>query len=224
MKNINGFVSSQLDDHFPNMGTKILSGANQPADEASDFYHDGYHWAGLSKAEMVSHYSGLKALGVQQKEYYIVKFRPYKNNATKDVEFMANSLSGWLATSVSWPVLQVDTETKKAGNYSYSHITGRQFPEITMNFIETQKHLVLQSLAQLRNLTFNKDGTFKPPAEYAFWAEMTLYNRVDGVAQSGTKVTALCCLSAATLDMDASDHGALIVPLTFTRLRPFMRP
>lgn len=227
MKDLKSLISGQLDNHFPNMGTKILDGASSLAGALNfgpldGFYHEGYHWAGLSKAEMVSNYHGLNALGVQQKEYYIIRFSPYRNNGVKDIPLVKESLSGWLATSVSWPILQVDTEVKKAGNYSYSHVTGRQFPEITINMIETKSNTVLHSMVMLRNLMFNKDGTFSPPAKYAMWIEMFLYNREKGVANRTSRASALCYPTVASIDVDAADHGALILPITFARTRPFM--
>lgn len=219
MRDIKSFVAGKADDYFPNMGTKNLLMDNAPLES---FYADGYHWAGLKKSEILSHYKNLKALGVQQKEYYIVRFKAYKNNSLKDMPLIANPLSGWLATSVSWPILQVDSDTKRVGNYSYSHVTGRQMPDLTINMIETTDNLVLESIVLMRNAMFNKDGTFKAPSEYAVWAEMCLFNRTNGMANFQSRASALVYPSAAAIDVDASDKGALILPITFSRTRPFM--
>ncbi|WP_121523493.1 hypothetical protein [Acinetobacter chengduensis] len=211
----------EIENYFPNMGTKKFADAldNAPLE---DFYHEGYHWAGLKKSEIASHYRNLHALGVQQKEYYLVKFSAYQNNATKEIPLIANKLSGWLATSVNWPLLQVDTDAKKAGNYSFNTVTGRQFPEMTLNMIETKDNLVLQSHSMLKNLMFNRDGTFNPPAKYLMWVEFTLFNREKGIARPSTKDSMLCYPSSLSLDVDSTDRGALILPITFARARPFM--
>lgn len=227
-----GKAASYIDAQFPSLGIagKILGDGYSKIGQVADalmpdsgfMTPEGYHWAGLSKAEITAHYRNLHALGVQQKEYYIIRFKPFRNSVLKNIPLIENDLSGWLATDVSWPVLQVDSESKKIGNYNLNYATGRQAPDINITMIETTESLVLQSIMQMRNAMFRQDGTFGLPSEYSLWVEMYLYGRNQGIAYPKTACRSLCYISQATLEASASDPGALTIPLSFTPSRPFM--
>lgn len=228
-----GKAASFIDHQFPGLGVKakVLGNAAAAVGQVANVLTgndpgfttpEGYHWAGLSKAEIRAHYQNLHALGVQQKEYYLIRFKPYKNNLLKDIPLIENELSGWLATDVSWPLLQVDSESKKVGNYSLNYASGRQAPEVTITMVETKDNLVLRSLLLMRNAMFPVDGTFNLPSEYCVWIEMYLYGRDQGLAYPKSMTRVLAYVSQSTLDMSATDGGALTLPLTFTPSRPFM--
>ena len=220
-----GKTASYLDAQFPSWGIaeKILGVKDNLMPNGGGFITpEGHHWAGLSKAEINAHYKNLHALGVQQKEYYIVRFKPFRNGILRNIPLIDNELSGWLATDVSWPVLQVKKKKKKAGNYNLNYATGRQAPEINITMIETSSALVMQSIMQMRNVMFPQDGTFGLPSDYSLWVEMYLYGRENGIAYPKTACRSLCYISQATLETSASDGGGLTVPLTFTTSRPFM--
>lgn len=208
---------------FPSMGVSADAQDLQDAAPLGETVIEGYHWAGLSKAEIMSHYRNLHALGVQQKEYYLIRFRPYNNNALKGLPLFENYLSGWLATEISLPILQLDTDTKKVGSYSMNHVTGRQAPELTITMIETKDNMVLESIRQIQSVICKKDGTFGLPSQYSLWIDAWLYGRDKGVATPKSMARYLCYPSQLNLDTSASDSGALTLPITFTQSRPFMR-
>lgn len=226
-----GKAASFIDHQFPGMGVKakVLGEKLQSVAGVNDLLMDGFttpegfHYAGMTKAEISGHYKNLHALGVQQKEYYIVRFKPYRNNAVKDIPFIENELSGWLATDVSWPMISNETETKRVGCFTMSYTTGRAPTEFTITMIETAENLVLRTLMLTRNAMFNSDGTFNLPSEYCFWVEVYLYGRHEGMAYPKSGLRTLCFISQASLDMSASDGGALTVPITFTTARHFMK-
>ncbi len=215
-------VTRLKDSHLPNMGVKTF-----PLEDEKEITRktivDGYHWAGLTKAEIMGHYRNLHALGVQQKQYYIVRFKAYRDNALKGIPLIENELSGWLATEVTIPILQVETETKRVGNYSLNHVTGRQAPELTITMIETKDNLVLESIRQIQNIMCRKDGTFGLPSQYSLWIEAALYGRDQGNAYPKSISRYLCYPSQLNLDVSASDSGALTLPISFTQARPFMQ-
>lgn len=220
-------ATSLVDSHFPNMGTTgNIAGTAQAVQGAvptGEAIIEGYHWAGLSKAEIMGHYKNLHALGIQHKEYYLLRFRPYKNNVLRSLPLIENDLSGWLATEISLPILQLDTDTKRVGSYSMNHVTGRQAPELTITMIETADNMVLESIRQIQNVICKKDGTFGLPSQYSFWLEAWLYGRKNGLAHPKSMARYLCYPSQLNLDTSASDSGALTLPITFTQSRPFMQ-
>jgi hypothetical protein len=215
-------VTHLKDSHLPNMGAKTYPLEPEKGEITRKTIVEGYHWAGLTKAEIVGHYRNLHALGVQQKQYYIVKFKAYKNNALSSIPLIENELSGWLATEVTLPILQVENDTKRVGNYSFNHVTGRQAPEITITMIETKDNLVLESIRQIQNVMCNKDGTFGLPSQYSLWIEVYLYGRDQGIAYPKSVSRYLCYPSQLNIDTGAADSGALTLPITFTQSRPFM--
>lgn len=215
-------VTHLKDSHLPNIGAKTYPLEPEKGEITRQTIVEGYHWAGLTKAEILGHYCNLHALGVQQKQYYIVKFKAYKNNALSSIPLIENELSGWLATEVSLPILQVESDTKRVGNYSFNHVTGRQAPEITITMIETKDNLVLESIRQIQNVMCNKDGTFGLPSQYSLWIEAYLYGRDQGIAYPKSVSRYLCYPSQLNIDTGAADSGALTLPITFTQSRPFM--
>lgn len=228
-----GKAASYIDAKFPSLGIagKVLGDTVSKAgnvvnslmpDNTGFTTAEGYHWAGLSKAEINAHYRNLHALGVQQKEYYIIRFKPYRNSVLRNIPIIENELSGWLATEVDWPLLNVESDSKKIGNYNLNYATGRQAPEINITMIETKDCLVMQSILQMRNTIFPQDGTFGLPSEYSLWVEMYLYGREQGIAYPKSATRALCYISQASLNTSASEGGALTIPLSFTPSRPFM--
>lgn len=227
-----GQASSFVDHQFPGLGAKakVLGQAAATVGQVSSALSDGfmtaegYHWAGLSQREINAHYRNLHALGIQHKEYYILRFKPYLNNKIKNMPLIENELSGWLATEVSWPMLQVDTESKKIGSHSLNYVTGRQAPDLTISMIETEDNLVIKSMLAMRNAMCKVDGTFGLPSEHSFWIEMYLYGRKGGLAYPKSLARSLCYITQANLEMSSTDGGALVLPLTFTQARPFMRP
>lgn len=216
-------VTRLKDSHLPNMGAKTYPLEPEKGEITRQTIVEGYHWAGLTKAEIMGYYRNLHALGVQQKQYYIIRFKPYRDNALKGIPIIENELSGWLATEVTLPILQVETDTKKVGNYSFNHVTGRQAPELTITMIETEDNLVLESIRQIQNIMCRKDGTFGLPSQYSLWIEASLYGRDQGIAYPKSISRYLCYPSQLNLDVSASDSGALTLPISFTQARPFMR-
>lgn len=216
-------VTHLVDSHFPNMGTKSRSlSTDQSKEVTQSTIIEGYHWAGLTKSEIVGHYRNLHALGVQHKEYYIIRFKAYKDNDLKSIPLIENELSGWLATEISLPILHLDTDSKRIGNYSLNYVTGRQAPELTITMIETKDNLVLESIRQIQNVICPKDGTFGLPSQYSLWIEAYLYGRDQGIAYPKSVSRYLCYPSQLNLDTSANDSGALTLPITFTQSRPFM--
>jgi hypothetical protein len=228
--NLNALAS--IGDELPNMGKKISSIASTAKSITSTakalssgdagFEYGGYHWAGMQKSELVSHYKSLKALGIQHKEYYVVRFRPYRENKTKDIDLLSNVLSGWLATSVNLQLLQAETDSKKAGAFMLNFLTGKQATPITINMIETEGNLVTNSITKLASLMFKPDGTYGLPADYSFWVEVMLYSRANGRANYESGFKSLVYPTDVALDLDSADHSALTIPITLTPSRTFM--
>lgn len=218
--------------NFPEVSTSIESIASKSMQAAANFgvpmlngmdgINYGYDWAGLAKEQISAHYKDLAALGVQRKQHYVVKFTPYKNNLTRYLPIMDSELIGWLATDVSVPLLQLETESKKVGNHTINYVTGRSASEFTIGMIETKNLHVIRSLDGLENIVCRRDGTQYPPAAYAMWVDIILYDRDHGVNDPKVSKRILCYPSQANLDLNAAEDGALVIPITLTPCRGFM--
>lgn len=181
-----------------------------------------HYWAGKTSNEVLAHYKNLKSLGIQDKSFYLLNFSPYERNQTASIELINSKSLPYLATEVSFPILQADIESKKIGHFNSNYIAGQQTSEITLTMIETQKNSILRSITALKALTFNNDGTYNLASEYAFWVEIWLYSRARGAQYPTFKEKYLCAVTQATLDMESSSRDALTIPITLTQLRPFM--
>lgn len=209
-----GFLSEQ----FPSMGVVMDMMGPPEKPEGSP-----YSWSGLLQQDALLHYKDLKKLGIQHKNLYAVRFHPYKNNATKEIALIAQENLTWLATDMSVPLVQLDSDTKKMGHHTVSHITGSQSPEITLTFIESENNDIMNSIRQLRNLTCRRDGTQALPSEYVFWLDVWMFGRKQGREYIKSASRCLVYISQATLDMAAAESDALLVPVTFTQSRQFMQ-
>ncbi|ENV88226.1 hypothetical protein ACE5JW_11765 [Acinetobacter radioresistens] len=207
-----GFIS----DRLPNMGGLDLgttATGNGPVN---------LNWGGMPRDRFVGLYRDLYKLGIQHKSFYLVQFSAYRNNATRNLELVTNNLMPWLATELSVPLLQFDTDSKRMGHYNANHITGSQSPEITLTMIETKNNYVAHSLMQYAQLVCHVDGSYGLPAEYVMWMDLWLYNRDKGLAAPSFKSRYLVKATQASLELAASEGSALTIPITFSQARPFM--
>lgn len=211
---MNGFMT----DEFPSMGIGVGSlESGLPPEE-------GYHWAGMTQQRIYNLYGDLKSVGVQLKNLYIVRFMPIdKDNFANSVPLLQMDQASWLATDVSAPIIQLDTDSKKAGHFTINHVTGSQSPEITLTFIETANGDVRNSLKALRKFMCKQDGTMALPSEYCFNLDVWTYGRKDGWKKPTHSERFIVFISQANLELAAADSEALLVPITFTQHRRFMK-
>lgn len=210
-------ATSFFDDQFPNMG--VIPGVNRINNELEQ---QPFNWAGMLSKDALSRYKNLHKLGIQHKNFYGIRFYPYKDNLTKNVPLIEQESLTWLATDTNVPLIQLDTESKRVGHFTTNHVTGSQSPESTITFIETANNDITNSIKMLRNLVCRRDGTQALPAEYCFWLDVWTFNRKEGrdSAKSGTR--SLVFISQANLETAAAESDALLIPITFTQARPFM--
>jgi hypothetical protein len=181
-----------------------------------------YGWMGMSQQEGLSKYQELRKSGIQHKNLYFVRLIPYKDNMTKTLPLLDNPNMVWLATEISAPIIQLDTESKKAGHHTMNHVTGSQSPEVTVTFIENDENDLMNSLKKMRRFICKNDGTQALPSEYCFWLDFWLYGRKEGLAAPKSAERFLVFISQANLELAASESDALLIPVTFTQSRRFM--
>lgn len=206
-----------LGEQFPSMGVALDELEPKVKPEGSP-----YGWAGLLQQEALLKYRDLNKLGIQHKNLYAIRFHPYKDNATKNIALISQENLTWLATDLSIPLLQLDSDTKKVGHHSISHVTGSQSPELTLTFIESSNNDVMNSIRQLRNMMCRRDGTQALPSEYVFWIDICPFGRKQGREYMKSASRCLVYVSQATLDMAAAESDALLIPVTLTQARQFM--
>lgn len=88
--------------------------------------------------------------------------------------------------------------------------------------IETQDLHIIKSLDAFEDIACRPDGTQYPPAAYAIWVDIILYDRRTGLSKPKVSKRLLCYPSQASMDLNAAEDGAMIVPITFTPCRAFM--
>lgn len=211
-------VNSFLADQFPNMGATPGAGIAERRVEGQP-----YGWAGMTQQQALGKYNDLKALGIQHKSFYVVRFMPSNNTFAKNVPLLEMDNATWLATEVSAPIIQLDTESKKVGHYTINHVTGSQSPEITITFIETAENDVLNSLKAMRRFICKADGTQALPGEYCFFLDIWLYSRKEGWTKPKGGERFKVFISQANLELSSAESDALLIPITFTQSRRFMK-
>jgi len=210
-------ATSFLADQFPGLGMV----SDIPSLKPKPVNHP-YGWLGMGQEEGLLKYKELKSLGIQHKNLYYVRLLPYKDNMTKTLPLLDEPNMVWLATELSAPIIQLDTESKKVGHHTMNHVTGSQSPEVTLTFIESDENHIMRSLKQMRRFICKNDGTQALPSEYCFWLDFWLYGRKEGLAEPKSAERFLVFISQANLDLAASESDALLIPITFTQSRRFM--
>lgn len=206
-----------LSDHFPGLGMAGEILAPKPKLD-----NHPYGWLGMGQQDGLLKYKELRSLGIQHKNLYYVRLLPYKDNMTKTLPLLEEPNMVWLATELSTSVIQLDTESKRAGHHTLNYVSGSQAPEITLSFIETDENHVMRSLKEMRRFICNLDGTQTLPSEYCFWLDFWLYGRKEGYMERKSAERALVFISQANLELSASESDALVIPITFTQSRRFI--
>ncbi|WP_151765802.1 hypothetical protein [Acinetobacter colistiniresistens] len=178
---------------------------------------------GLTASEALSYFKSTYDLGTQNKAYYLVSLTPYENNATAKLPLLANNLAGILANDVDIPVNGANFEQKKVGGMMISVFTDMQFPQFTVNLLETRKNDVLNSLRQYRELVVNRDGTVNEPAKYAMIFSFAFFDSSLGRDIQWYQDKFLVAMSLESLQgASAKDPTPSEIPVVFSVLDPYL--
>lgn len=155
---------------------------------------------------------------------YFMEFSPYKNSNVKSLPMLKDSLTGYLCTEASIPVLNLTFEQVQLGMFQASRLTGSTVPEIQLTLLETADGRIINSMLQWLGMMVNKDGTVNPPATYAMRLKSGMFSKDFGLDVKPIQLGFLICPSVSNLDslnaMAVSE--VLTVPVTFQVLRTFM--
>lgn len=178
---------------------------------------------GYTASDALSYFKAMYDLGTQNKAYYIVSLTPYENNATGKLPIIANNIAGVLATDIDIPVNGATFEQKKVGGMNISVFTDMQFPQFTVNFVETRKNDVLNSLRSYRELIVNKNGTVNEPAKYAMLLSFAFFDSSLGRDVIWYQDKFLVSMSMETLQgPSAKDPTPSELPVIFNVLDPYL--
>lgn len=178
---------------------------------------------GYTASEALSYFKSMYDLGTQNKAYYIITFTPYENNATAQLPMIANNIAGVLATDFDIPVNGANFEQKRVGGMSISVFSDMQFSQFTINFIETRKNDMLNSIRKYRNLIVNPNGTTNEPAKYAMIMSVGLFDSSLGREVTWYNDKFLVAMAMETLQgLSAKDPTPLELPIIFNVLDPYL--
>lgn len=178
---------------------------------------------GYTADEALSYFQSMYSLGTQIKAYYIVSLKPFENNATSTLPMISKGVAGTLAVDVDIPVNGATFEQKKVGGMFISVFNDMQFPQFTINFLETRQNDILNSLKMYRNMIVNKNGTTNEPAKYAMILSYAFFDISHGRDIVWYKDSFLVAMSMETLQgPSAKDPSPLELPVVFNVLDPYM--
>ncbi|OTG87873.1 hypothetical protein [Acinetobacter sp. ANC 3813] len=181
-------------------------------------------WFGHSGDEAQAILKQVYALGQLLAANYFIKFKPYRNNNLSSLPMMQDSLTGYLCTEATIPLLNLNFEQAQVGMFQTSRLVGTNLPEIQLVFIETGDGRIVNSILLWLKMMVNEDGTLNPPAEYAMRLNAGVFSKDYGLDLKPIDCNFLICPSVSNLDalnaMSVSE--VLLVPVTFQVLRTFM--
>lgn len=180
------------------------------------------YWAGFNAAEAQQLYRELYDLGDIVTAHYFVLMKPYKNNATANLPFFSDSLTGYLVTETNLSVIEAEYEQVKVGAFYYNALSGFQEPDLQLTFVETKDTRILNSFLQWRELMVNDDGSLNPPASYAMEITVGLFSREFGMNYKPFEKTYLVSPTLNAIDnLVSNNYESLRVPAALKVLRPF---
>lgn len=178
---------------------------------------------GYTANEALSYFKSIYELGTQNKAYYIISLKPYENNKTSNLPIIANNLAGVLATDVDIPVNGATFEQKKVGSMMISVFNDLQFPQFTVNFVETRQNDILNSVRQYREMIVNRNGTVNEPAKYAMIFSFAFFDSNLGRDVIWYQDNFLVAMSLETLQgLSAKDPSPSEIPIIFNVLDPYL--
>lgn len=178
---------------------------------------------GYTASEALSYFKAMYDLGTQNKAYYIISLTPYENNATAKLPMLVNNIAGVLATDVDIPVNGANFEQKKVGGMNISVFADMQFAQFTINFIETRRNDILNSIRKYREFIVNPNGTVNEPAKYAMIFSFGLFDSSLGRDVVWYEDKFLVAMSMETLQgLSAKDPTPSELPIVFNVLDPYL--
>ena len=166
----------------------------------------------------------LYSLGQILSANYFVKFEAYRNNGTRLLPILHDSLTPYLCTETNLPVIQAEFETVKVGTMQINSLAGMSEPDLQLTMLETADGRIINSLLDWRDLMVNPDGTVNPPASYAMYVTIGLFSKDFGLDEKPVQRRWIVAPSMASLDsLNANGVSELAqVPITLSVLRNFM--
>ncbi|WP_417212039.1 hypothetical protein [Acinetobacter venetianus] len=177
---------------------------------------------GFTASEALSYFKSIYELGTQNKAYYIINLEPYENNATAQLPMIANNLAGLLASDIELPVNGATFEQKKVGAMNISLFNDIQFSQFTINFIDTRKNDILNSIRKYRDLICNPNGTVNEPAKYAMILSFAFFDSSLGRDVIWYRDRLLVAMSMESLQGSAKDPSPNELPILFSVLDPYI--
>lgn len=178
---------------------------------------------GYSADEALSVFQSAYELGTQNKAYYIVNLMPYEDNDTGTLPMISKNIFGLLATDVDIPVNGANFEQKKIGGMNISVFTDMQFPQFTVNLVETRENDIVNSLRQYREMIVNRNGTVNEPAKYAMIFSFAFFDANLGREVVHYEDRFLVAMSMESLQgLSAKDPTPGEFPVIFNVLDPYL--
>lgn len=201
------------------------------------------YWFGQTREDAMSAYRAVVSHGYALKCNYAVTISPYKEDGLLVVESKKRNVSIlskyqgsrdaieglssipiWLlATEVDCPILNGEVESAKVGHSQIHRLTGDTNPEIPITFLETGNADILHCLETMQRAAFNFDGTQNPPAEYAVWLTIEMFDRHDVDTTIWGKTFLAALQTVGNVSLSSSDHTPLTTTATFVQLNPYRR-
>ncbi len=180
------------------------------------------YWAGFNAAEAQQLYRELYDLGDIVTAHFFVLMKPHKDNATANLAFFNDSLTGYLVTETNLSIIEAEYEQVKVGAFYYNTLSGFQEPDLQLTFVETKDTRILNSFLQWRELMVNDDGSLNPPASYAMEITVGLFSRELGLNYKPFEKTYLVAPTLNAIDnLVSNNYESLRVPAALKVLRPF---
>lgn len=178
---------------------------------------------GYTADEALSLFKSMYDLGTQNKAYFVISLTPYENNQTSTLPMLQNEYLALLATDVDLPVNGASFEQKKIGGMNISVFNDMQFPQFTVNFVETRKNDILNSLKLYRSMVVNKDGTVNEPAKYAMVFSFAFFDSSLGKNVQWYQDKFIVAMSMESLQgASTKDPSPNELPIMFSVLDPYL--
>ncbi len=177
--------------------------------ETEDFIH-----AGKSRAEIRLAYQKIRALGWLRKSWYLVRLEPYRPKgplSSAPLFQSGNESLFYLATDLSYPILQMDTDAVQIGGRAQSFATGFGAREVSMTIMETAEQHYLQTFDRIQECTQRKDGTWFAPADYLM---IMRHIQIGKKGKTFDRPPQLVMLKGVESEQSASDSSPLTLQLS----------
>ncbi len=189
-------------------------------------------FGGLTVSEAESRIKDLRGFGWLHKCHYVVSMMPYLNSSILKLNNMSNLLAEslddekaiwYFVTQTNFPIMQTNTDSVKAGSFQVNRITGQEFSEIQMTFLDTDSGLILYAMQAAKDAKFLSNGLQRPPAQTAIWLRIGLFGR--GSERSDVRFSRDFLVEVQAvepLSLAGNDGSPVEVQVTFMQVDPFM--